>query len=177
MPGDGLALDAAVPGVGDGTGLCPLVGSASVWPKIGSVGGDSSIPCTLFGGLDPVMGLLAPGLAPGIVGAGVLAAGLVEAVGEPVMAAGSGVTVVAGGSGANIAACKVGAGVPGAADPALLSCGVKGAAVVAWGEAADPAVMAGAAEKDMRELSLSLELSMKSTRTGFEKVISGKLSS
>ena len=155
--GEGLAPDAAVPGVGDGTGLCPLAGGASVWPKIGSAGGDSSIPCTLFGRLDPVTGLLAPGLAPGVVGAGVLAAGLVEAIGEPVLAAG-GVTAVAGGSRANVAACEVGAGVPGAADAAVLSCGVKGAAVVAWGEPADPAVMGGAAEKDMRELGLFTQI-------------------
>ena len=112
-----------------------------------------------------VTGLLAPRLAPGVVGAGVLAAGLGGAAGRPVVADGSGVTVVAGGSGANDAAREVGAGVPGAVDAALLSCGGRGAAVVARGKAADPAVMAGAAAMDMRKLSLSPRLSMKSTRS------------
>ncbi len=165
MPGEGLAPDAAVPGVGDGTGLSPVVGGASVWPKFGSPGGDSSTPCTLFDGLDLVTGLLAPGLAPGVAGAGVLAAGLVGAAGKPVVAAGSGVIVVAGGSGASVAACEVGAGVPGAAEAALLSWGGRGAAVVAWGKAADPTVMAGAAAMDMRELSFSPKWSMRSTKS------------
>lgn len=177
MPGEGLAPDAAVPGVGDGTGLSPVVGGASVWPKFGSPGGDSSTPCTLFDGLDLVTGLLAPGLAPGVVGAGVLAAGLVGAAGKPVVAAGSGVIVLAGGSGASVAACEVGAGVPGAAEAALLSWGGRGAAVVAWGKAADPTVMAGAAAVDMRELSFSPKLSMKARKalpgTGAGEVISG----
>ena len=164
MPGEGPAPVAAVPGMGDGTGLCPVARGASVWPKVGSAGGESSTPCTLFGGLDLMAGLLAAGLAPGVVATGVLVDGLVGAAGEPVVAAGSGVIVGAGGSGADVAACEVGAGVPGAADAALLSCAVRGAAVVAWGKAADAAVMAGAAAKDTRQLSLSSKSSMRSTR-------------